>query len=46
MSVLKMASNRVHLGLGGSNSNLEEDEGLRRRTSVMEDGSEFDLVGP
>ena len=31
-----LASKRVHLGFGGSNSNLEEDEGLRRRTSVME----------
>ena len=26
---LKISSNRVHLGFGGSNSYLEEDEGLR-----------------
>ena len=36
MSGLKISSNRVHLGFGGNNSDLEEDEGLRRRTSVME----------
>ena len=46
----------MHLEVCGNNSNLEEDEGLRRRTSVMEVininneleeayGSEFDLVG-
>ena len=34
MSGLKIASKRAHLGLGGSHSNLEEDEGMRRRTSV------------
>ena len=36
MSWLKIVSKRVHLGIGGSYSNLEEDEGLGRRTSVME----------
>ena len=36
MSGVKIASKRAHLGLGGNNSNLEEDDGLRRRTSVME----------
>ena len=33
---IKIASNRAHLGFGGSNFDLEEDEGLTRRTSVME----------
>ena len=36
MTGLKIASKRAHLGFGGSNSDLEEDEGLRRRTSAME----------
>ena len=36
MSWIKIASNRVHFGFGGSNLYLEEDEGLRRRESVME----------
>ena len=36
ISRLKISSKRVHLGFGGINSNLEEDEGMRRRTSVME----------
>ena len=46
----------MHLGFGGSNSNLEEDEGMKRRTSVMglniKDelqeayGRELDLGGP
>ena len=35
MSGLEIASNRVHLGLLGSNSNFKEDKGLRRRISVM-----------
>ena len=36
MSGLKISSKKVHLGLGGSHSNLDEDEGLRRRPSGME----------
>ena len=36
MSGIKISSNRAHLGLGGNHSNLVEDEGLRRRPSVME----------
>ena len=36
MSGLKIASKREHLGFGGNNSDLEEDEGLRRRPSGME----------
>ena len=33
---IKISSKRAHLGLGGSHSNLEEDEGLRRRPSDTE----------
>ena len=36
MSKIKISSKRVHLGFGTSNLNLEEDGGMRRRTSVME----------
>ena len=36
ISGIKISSKRMHLGFGGNNSDLEEDEGLRRRTSVME----------
>ena len=36
MSGIKVSSKRVHLGFGSNNSNLEEDEGMRKRTSVME----------
>ena len=36
MSGIKIASNKEHFGFGGINSELKEDEGLRRRTSVME----------
>ena len=36
MSKIKISSKRAHLNLGGNNLNLEEDEGLRRRISVME----------
>ena len=33
---IKIASKRVHLRFGGNNSDLDEDERLRRRKSVME----------
>ena len=33
---IKIYSKRYHFGFGGSNPNLDEDEGLRRRTNVME----------
>ena len=36
MSGQEISPKRSHLGFGVNHSNLEEDEGLRRRTSVME----------
>ena len=35
MSGIKISSKRAHLWFGSNNSNLEEDGGMRRRTSVM-----------
>ena len=57
MSGIKISSKRAHLGFVSKDSNLDEDEGMRRRTSVsgllnikgeLEEayGREFDLGGP
>ena len=35
MSGIKIGTNRVHLGVGSNNSNLEEYRGMRRRSSVI-----------
>ena len=42
---LKIASKWDHLGIGGNNLNLEEDEGLRRRTSVSKVTKHHERVG-